>query len=88
MPVTCPECEEIRAEHRAAASDYEAAKRALEACHSGAEPSIDLLEAATRARAFYQAAQRLNDAAFRLRHHQTVHGVLDTPQSASQTARP
>ena len=86
MPVTCPECEEIRAEHRAASANYDAAKRALEACHSGAAPAMDLLEAATRAKAFYQAAQRLNEAAFHLRHHQTVHGIPDTPDSPALPA--
>jgi hypothetical protein len=71
-----------------AAAEYDAAKRSLEACHSGAAPILDLLEAATRAKAFYQAAQRLNEAAFRLRHHQTVHGILDPPASPSLPARP
>lgn len=87
MPVTCLECEEIRAEHRAASADYDAAKRALENYHSGAAHSLDLMEAATLAKTFYQAAQRLNDAAFHLRHHQTVHGIADTPNSSAQSAR-
>ena len=86
MPVTCVECARLRAEQQAASADYEAAKRALENYHTGAADSIDLLEAASCAKTFYQAAQQLNDATFRLRHHHNTHGAPDEPRSASMSA--
>ena len=87
MPLNCPECERLRAEYRAAAGQYDEAKRALENCHSSSATAFELDESGSRAISFYQAAQHLNDATFRLRHHQATHGVPDEPSSPSLGAR-
>ena len=80
MVTSCSECSRIRAQYESARRQYDAARIELENYRLSVPPTEqERQESRRRADVFYGVAQRVNDFAFELKHHESLHRPRPAP---------